>query len=239
VILDGKLLMFMVRAQNAGSGLGFKSTGWGAVLIDNLAADPADWQIQKLTVPQNDFGVLVGSASVLSVGEHVVAFSVGDDEHDVYLVRWRLADAATGDLARPEWWAGAERGWVEQRKLAKLPAPLMTQGQTEFTVHFSPELDRYLQLQFEGFPRTPIGIRTAGALTGPWSKLQSCFSPEEMGDKGRDLMLYAAKAHPEQAARGLAITYASNTLDLVQLLDDPKVYYPRFARVTLRPSAKQ
>jgi hypothetical protein len=239
VILDGKLLMFMVRAQNAGSGLGFKSTGWGAVLIDNLAADPADWQIQKLTVPQNDFRVLVGSASILSVGEHVVAFSVGDDKHDVYLVRWHLADAAVGDLARPEWWAGAERGWVKQQKLAKLPAPLMTKGQTEFTVHFSPELDRYLQLQFEGFPRTPIGIRTADSLTGPWSKLQSCFSPEEIGDKGRDLMLYAAKAHPEQAARGLAITYASNTLDLVQLLDDPKVYYPRFARVTLRPSAKQ
>ena len=66
-----------MRAHDAGWGLGFNTSGWGAVLIDNLAADPDHWQVRKLAVPQNDFRVLVGSAGVVIDGEHVVAFSVG------------------------------------------------------------------------------------------------------------------------------------------------------------------
>jgi len=238
VILDGKLLAFLMRAHNADRELSFDTDGWGAVLIDNLEADPDHWQVRKLTVPQNDFGVLVGSASLLRDGEHVIAFSVSAKSHDVFLVRWRLADAAAGDLARPQWWAGAEHGWVEQQKLAKLPTPLLKPGQTEFTVHFSRDLNCYLQFQFEGFPLTPIGIRTAESLTGPWSTLETIYRPEEIRSDAPSLMLYAAKAHPEQVADGLAMTYCSNTFQLAQIFDNPKVYYPRFVRATLRRSAK-
>ena len=184
-------------------------------------------------MPQNDFRVLVGSAGVVSDGQHVLAFSVSADTHDVFLVRWSCEEAATGDLARPEWWTGTEGGWIEQGKLRELPAPLFEDGQTEFTVHFSRELDCFLQFQFEGFPQSPIGFRTARSLAGPWSNLQLCFWPEEIHDKNRKLTLYAAKAHPEQKSAGLAITYASNYLDLAQLLVDPEAYYPRFAILKL------
>ena len=39
-------------------------------------------------------------------------------------------------------------------------------------------------------------------------------------------MLYAAKAHPEQKCDGLALTYASNTHKLEQLLDSSTIYLP-------------
>ncbi len=240
LLIDGKLLVFFMRAhtKDPNSAMGFDTDGWTAVLIDNPEADPDNWQLRQLDAPQNDFGVLVGSASLVRDGEHLVAFSVGGESHDVYLVRWPLAGAAAGNFERPEWWAGAERGWVAQRSLTALPTPIMRQGQTEFTVDFSRQLDCFLQFQFEGFPLTAVGFRTADSLTGPWSSLTPCYRPEELDPAQSGLMLYAAKAHPEQAAQGLALTYASNTFDFAQLLDSPGIYYPHFFRVEWGRSAK-
>jgi hypothetical protein len=240
LLVDGKLLLFFMQAhtKEANNAMGFDTDGWAAALIDNPEADPDRWRIRWLDAPQNDFRVLVGSASIVRDGEHVVAFSVGGDTHDVYLVRWPRNDVSTGNLVRSEWWTGAERGWVAQSSLRALPTPLLTQGQTEFTVHFSRRLDCYLQFQFAGFPRTPVGFRTARALTGPWSLLTPCYRPEELGQIKSSLMLYAAKAHPEQASQDLALTYASNTFELEQLLDSPEIYYPHFFTVELGQPAK-
>ena len=124
ILVEGKLLMFLMRVRNAEGGLNFQTTGWGAVLIDNVESDPDRWEIRQLNAPQNDFRVMVGSASVVRDGDYLVAFSVSDDSHDVFLVRWRLADAAVGELSRPEWWTGNQRGWIEQSELDFLPAPL-------------------------------------------------------------------------------------------------------------------
>lgn len=236
LLIDGKLLMFMMRARDANRKLAFEVTGWGAVLIENIDASPDRWQVRKLTAPQNRFGVLVGSASLLRDGEHLIAFSVSDKAHDVYLLRWRLDDAAKGDLSQPQWWAGAEAGWVDQGKLEELPAAVIKKGQTEFTVHFSRPLGRYVQFQFAGFPKSPIGFRTAQSLTGPWSELNDFFQTEEIQTDDPEMMLYAAKAHPELSTDGLAMTYCSNTFQLESLLDNLDLYFPRFLRVKLTPA---
>lgn len=238
VTIDGKILMLMMRARNAKKKLAFETTGWGAVLIDNSGEAPDKWQVRKLAAPQNNFGVLVGSATLIQEGEHLVAFSVASDSHDVFLVRWRLADAARGDLSDPAWWAGTKKGWIAQDKLVNLPEPVFIQGQTEFTVHFSRRLNRYVQVQFSGFPLTPIGLRTSPSLTGPWTALEEFYSPEELhSEKNQsnepERMLYAAKAHPELASEGLALTYCSNTYDIKLLFDGLDLYFPRFLQVKL------
>jgi hypothetical protein len=238
LILDGKLLALSMRVRDAVGDLNFMTTGWGAVLIDNLQQEPSQWKIQKLVVPQNKFGVLVGSASVVQDGDHVIAFSVQERSHDVFLVRWSLADAAKGDLSHPEWWTGEETGWTPQHELTELPTPIFAPGQTEFTVHWSEELDCYLQIQFIGFPRTPLGFRTARSLTGPWSALEPFYRPEEVLTDDPGVMLYAAKSHPEQAADGLALTYASNALQVARVVEDQSLYYPRFIIVKVELSSE-
>ena len=100
-IIDGKILMFLMRARDANRKLAFDITGWGAVLIDNIERCPDQWQIRKLVVPQNRFDVLVGSATIIKDGEHLVAFSVACRISRCVFVRWRLADAAQGDLSSP------------------------------------------------------------------------------------------------------------------------------------------
>ncbi|QEG36395.1 sialate O-acetylesterase [Bythopirellula goksoeyrii] len=243
LVVDGKIIMLLMRARNANKKMAFETTGWGAVLIDNIKRPPDQWQIRKLDCPQNRFDVLVGSATLIKDSEHLVAFSVASESHDVYLVRWRLVDVAEGDLSSPEWWTGSTSDWVAQDKLVELPEPVFESGQTEFTVHFSREMNRYVQVQFSGFPLTPIALRTAPSLTGPWTALEEFYSPEEtipgsskIDDSER--MLYAAKAHPELASEGLALTYCSNTYDINHLFDGLDLYFPRFLQVDL-PETKE
>ncbi|HEY4235042.1 MAG TPA: DUF4185 domain-containing protein [Lacipirellulaceae bacterium] len=228
---DGKLLVLFMRARDAEGKLSFITTGWGAVLIDNLQETPDHWRVKKLTVPQNDFDVLVGSGSVLVDGDFVKAFSARSSrDHEIFLVRWPLTDAMAGDLARPQWWAGEERGWIDQANLDELPTPVMTPGSTEFVVYFSQEMGVYVQMQFTGFPQSSIGARFAHALTGPWSTLKPFYAPEEMQAQDPGILLYAAKPHPEQAADGQAMTYCSNTFKLARVLEENNIYFPRFIR---------
>lgn len=236
IFIDGKLLVFFMRSwtKDPTHAMGFDTDGWAATLVENPADPPDQWQLRRLECPQNNLDILVGSASLVRHGDYLVAFSVDDKEHGVYLARWPWKEAAIGDLSGLEWWAGDEQGWVPQPGLLQSPATIMEKGQTEFTVTKAPNGGGFLQFQFEGFPVTPIGIRTAANLIGPWSRVRPFLPAENLVAPTPGLMLYAAKAHPEQKCAGLALTYASNTHKLEQLLDSSTIYYPRFVRVTLQ-----
>ncbi|MBX3427888.1 MAG: DUF4185 domain-containing protein [Pirellulales bacterium] len=234
VVLGDKLLLFLMRAANADEGLGFRSTGWGAVLCSGIDQPPDRWRIDKLAVPQNDFETLVGSGSVVAEGDCVYAFS--HCPRGIQLLRWDRSDAAVGDLSRARWYDRRRDVWIEQAELQKLPEPIFAPGQTEFTVHRLPKQGLYLQVQFLGFPRTVIGYRTAPKLTGPWSTLATLFAPQELAADDSEVMLYAGKLHPEQQADGIALTYASNSFGLSRVVTDQSLYFPRFALVTPAPA---
>ena len=231
-IIDGKLVVFFMRVRTAKSPLGFESRGWGAALIDNPAESPSRWHVRMLAAPPNPWDVFVGSSSVLLEGRRVIACSVANESHDVFLVSWPAEAVAEGDVSRPEWWSGVQRGWVAQSDLAELPPPLLRSGQTEFTLHRTPNNAAYLQLQFASFPKSPIAYRTAPAIVGPWTELAPAYSPAEAKSPDKRLTCYAAKAHPELRGPGLVVTYCTNTFDFAQLIDDSAIYYPRF--LTLR-----
>jgi hypothetical protein len=93
-------------------------------------------------------------------------------------------------------------------------------------------------MQFTGFPQSPIGARFAHSLTGPWSPLQPFHAPEEMQRNDPGILLYAAKAHPEQVADGQAMTYCSNTFKIARVMAENDIYFPRFIRVKFQPSDK-
>jgi hypothetical protein len=239
ILFNDKLLVFFMQSwtKDPTHAMGFETDGWAATLVENIERSPKQWRLRRLEVPQNELNVLVGSAAVVRDGDYLVAFSSGGKEHQVYLVRWRWEAAAMGNLSQPEWWTGAERGWVDQSKLTERPVPVIKSGQTEFSVFHSRELNRYLQFQFSSYPVSPICLRIAERLIGPWSEPQVCIRETELMRAVPNLMLYAVKAHPELKCDGLALTYASNTTRLEQLLDSSTIYYPRFVRVTLNRPA--
>lgn len=241
VLLDDKLLIYLVRVRNAAEArLGFAVEGWEAVLIHNAQDDPSDWEMEFVSTPQNSMGVMVGSGSSLRQGDWVYSFgSDNSRRHNLFLTRIRVADAMVGDFADLEWFNGSEEAWLKQAQIdARPPLPLVRDGQTEFTVHYEVKLDSFLLTQFQSFPRSPIIVREAQQLTGPWSNGQTVFVPEEATPSREDVMLYASKAHPEQTTEGLAVTYCTNAVRPADLLTSEELYYPRFVRFTFETQAE-
>lgn len=112
-----------------------------------------------------------------------------------------------------------------------MPTPLFEDGQTEFTVHRAAS-GRFVVVQTVGFGAATIGIRTAPALTGPWSGVAPVWRLP--GSWRAGALIYAAKANPELDAEGaLAVTYIPSSFDIATVVADETLYYPRFIRLKL------
>lgn len=234
--LEGQLLLFFMKVRRTGDGaFGFAAFGWAALAIDNPDEAPDRWHLRWLDTPPNDFGVMIGSGSVLRVGDHLHAYGSVEPGpgHAISLVRWPLASVRRLDLSKPEWWDAVSERWLPQDQLRQRPAPVFADAQTEFTVHFEPRLQRLLEVQTHGFGAADLTMRSAPAATGPWTALQKIHRPEEAAQPR--VMIYSGKAHPELIGADLVLTYATNT-DWERCLDDPKIYYPRFLKVALPPT---
>ena len=229
LLVEGKLIIFLMATRPSPESLGFAHTGWRAVLIPNPDQSPAAWQLDWLETPSNPFGLIV-SGSVFREGQHVLAYSVREPEHTIHLVRWPVEGLVGGDLSQPQWWAGEERGWVPQQDLRDVPQALFAGGQTEFSVHYEPALDRFLAIQTVGFGPADLGFRLGDSPVGPWTSLETFYRPEEYGQSR--ILIYAAKAHPQLAGADLVLTYATNTYPYARLVLRNDLYYPPFLRAT-------
>ena len=223
------LILFMMQTESSSGGLGFTTDAWQALYVDNPDADPEAWNVRMLDAPPNGLGAIVGSASVLAVGDRMVAF--GPDQspnHGVYLAAWPLAAASGGDLSNVAFWNGSAWGGTAQI--------VMDDAQSEFSVHQDPGSHAWIQIQSVGFGGTTIGMRTAASVEGPWAPPVTVYTPPESSRSG--VLVYAAKAHPELSGADLVLTYASNDSDFGTLVSDLSLYFPRFVRLTYASPAQ-
>jgi hypothetical protein len=233
VLVDGKLLIFMMRVRTKEGGLGFDVVGWGAVLIDNPQDNPAKWRKTYFDFDHTTDDVMIGCGSSLRRGKWLYTFCA-DSFHlrSNYLARFALDEVLHGDFSRPQWWNIRNKCWQSRATSEQpFPPPLFAPGAPEFTVHFDAGRKRYLLFQMEGYPLGHVTMRQACRLTGPWLCRTDPILPEEGQAPQPGLMIYSAKAHPEQQAPGLAVTYCTNSKDLGTLVRDESLYYPRFLRV--------
>ena len=230
VRVGDRLLLFLNRVRSADTGLGFESAGWTAWMVDNPDAEPSTWRMARLATPPNPLGALVGFSAVLRLGGHVYAFGSQDPvkSHPIFVVRWPVQQARQGALSNPEWWAGERLGWVPDSSAAPRQ-PIFENGQSELTVHADEATERFLAVQTQGFGPAYVMMRAALALTGPWSEPKMMYRPSEYHRP--NVMIYAAKAHPELTGADLVLTYATNTFQFAEQLTDPLIYYPRFVRL--------
>lgn len=229
--VDDRLVLFLSRTRSTDSGLGFESLGWAAWMVDNPDEEPSLWRMHRLDTPSNPLGVLVGFATVLREGEHVVAIGSRDPvpTHPIHAVRWSVEQVRAGRLLEPEWWGGETRGWIPD-SLSRQSRPLFDDGQSAVTLHRDPETGQYLAAQTRGFGPADVVLRAAPALTGPWSQPSFVYRPPEFDRPG--VMIYSARAHPELTGADLALTYDTNTFEFAEQLADSTIYYPSFVRLT-------
>jgi hypothetical protein len=233
IFVEDRLIIFLMRVRGIKAGLGFEVYDWEAVLIPNPKDNPLDWELRWLNIPRNKFKVIVGSASVFKTDSHIYAFCSheGSDRHAIYVVRWPVEEIIDGNLYGIEWWDKSSSQWVNQKNLTDIPEPLFLDGQTEFTVHFEERSNSYICFQTLDFGPSNIYYRTAPSLIGPWSELKKIYTPPEINEP--NIMIYAAKAHPHLTGSDIVLTYATNSSEISDLLNNTSLYYPRFIKIRM------
>ncbi len=229
------LVVFLVRVRLSDNPLGFEAAGWKAVFVPNADAEPTLWA-QRKVFDEPGSRVLVGSACCLVTDGYLYAFGSDVAGGRAYAARWPVSRAAVGDLSAPEWWMGPGIGWTSAPRRTRGPAPVFTGAQSEFSIHFVPDLKGYLAVQTISMTDRRVGVRYAPAIDRAWSDPAGVYAPPECAD--RTLFVYAAKAHTAFDGTWGAITYAVNTLDESRLLSDMNIYYPRVLKVTLCTAAQ-
>jgi hypothetical protein len=227
VRIDSMLAVFLMRVCHSDSGLSFKTCGHAAFLISDLEDDPGNWTVSWLQLPDNPFGIMLGAATIVEP-PYLYAFSVKEPgDHSMYLARWLTDSVLAGSTEAIEWWTGDSSAWVLQARMTSAPTMLFPDGATELSVVYDARADQYLSIQTVGFGAADVIMRTSPSLTGPWSPLQLVYQPPEKSKP--NVIIYAAKAHPEISGADLIITYNTNA-PTETIIADTTIYYPRLVR---------
>jgi hypothetical protein len=221
ILIRDKLVIFLIEETSTDSGPGFEAVGWYIAIVDNPSDNPNEWNI-KYVKGSETFGVVVGSSAVLKDENHVYAFGVKEPAtHETYLLRFDKNKLLNGNISELEWWI--DNSWTDEVYEEPKSATLFI-GQTEFSVHYDKELDKYVQIQTYGFGRASIGYRLADELHGPWSESVLIYTPPLKEEKE---FVYSANAHPELESDGLIITYNINNGDFGRLINNEEIYFPK------------
>lgn len=225
--LGPSLLLFLMRVKSVPDGLGFRVADWDAVSISNPDDPPTLWRIRRLETKDDGRGIIVGSGGLLVDGDWLYAYGAHEPGgRSIHLARFPLSEAKEGNLRGLQWWTRADGFVTDAPEVA--PAALISDGQTEFTVHRDSGSGRLLLFQTVGFGGADLGIRTATRPEGPWFPPEIVFRPPERGRER--ILIYQGKAHPELAGADLVLTYCTNHLDFATAVADETLYFPRFLR---------
>jgi hypothetical protein len=226
-LIKDKLIVFLFEEGNTKAGFGFEAIGWYVAIIDNPFENPLNWNIKYIKGPET-FGVIVGSSAVIKDKNFIYAYGVTEpSSHEVYLLRMPIDKLMDGNITDLEWWI--ESGWENRIAKYPVPSPLFI-GQTEFSVHYQPNLNQYVQIQTYGFGHASIGYRLAYQPEGPWSTPVIFYKPHLENQKE---FVYSANAHPELIADGILVTYNVNIGDFGELVRNENIYFPKFIRIKL------
>jgi len=235
----GPLVIFLYAlVATPGKGLGFEPVGYAIAVIANPDQPLQAWKPRIIGAKADTFDAVPATA-VIQANGYVVALAIRQQgTHAGFLVRYPMAALARGDITKAEWWAGDARGWVPASVLGKEgPAIVLDDAGSECSIHWDMRTRTFIHVASYGFGATTIGLRTALALTGPWSAPAFVYRPPE--SDGPRPFVYAAKAHPELVGpepADLVVTYATNSFESADLLTvegERTLYWPRFVAVRI------
>ena len=236
---EGPLVIFLYATVGTpGEGLGFANAGYSIAVIDDPDASLEKWRPRIYDMAPSSFDAVPATAVTQDRG-YIVAVAIRQEgTHAGALVRYPAASLSQGDVGDAEWWAGGERGWVPEASLdTSGPVYVLDDAGSECSLHWDGRVGSFVHVASYGFGSSTIGLRTAPAITGPWSPAEVVYRPPE--SDGPQPFVYAAKAHPELAGvetADLVVTYATNSFefgDLFTQQGENSLYWPRFVIVHL------
>jgi hypothetical protein len=215
--VGSELVLFLSEITSSDAGLGFEGVGTRMLRIENPDAEPAAWTWNARLLPADGRAHGVG---VVAEGDFLYSLTTRQTIFfDVELERWPLG-SLDGDST---WWNGSAFSSSSEG-----PMPIWTGGAPEFIT--ARHCGEYVTVESQGFGATDIVLRRAPALTGPWAEPVKVFHPEE-SDRPNPFV-YAGKFHPDLTGGDIVATYAANSFDFAEVVQDMTLYFPRFVRIS-------
>lgn len=232
------LYMFLKQIENTGAKTGFAFRGVSESLghVCNPSDHPSKWKIAQRKVPfcayREDGSRTFGSA-LLADGAYVYVYGLDSTRSAKGSNAMILARAPADRFGDFGHWRFLRGGtWVTD--FANCDS-LCSNMASEFSVSYLPAIRSYVAVYTQGGLFGRIVMRTALRPEGPWSEPVLIY---DCPDKNwhEKTFSYAAKAHPElaKAPNELIITYATNSFEFSDLMDDARLYWPRFIRATVQ-----
>ena len=230
---EGPLISFLHKTKSTpGVGLGFANTGYALAIIKNPDLPPSAWKPVIINAKQSAFDAVPATALVRE-GNYIVGLALKQEgTHAGALVRYLSSSLADGNIDNPQWWTGPNLGWVGEQDLGPAgPVFVIEDAGAESSLHWDQKTQSFIHIATYGFGAATIGMRTAPALTGPWSDPVEIYSPPELD--GPRPMIYGAIAHPElqgPITGDLVVTYATNSFEFADMFTEygsKHLYWPR------------
>ena len=215
----------------------FKVVGTWLGLVANPDESPTRWRITQTKVPWSTFsaagGVLWGSA-ILQLDDFLYIYGTAEDvSKDIVRKHMILARVPVSSLADfSQWRFFADGNWVSDHRRASLLSPNMPH---EYSVTYVPALKHFVAVHSEDGLSDTILLRLSPKPQGPWSEPFPIFQCPEAGWDD-SIFCYAAKAHSVLSERPdeLIVTYIANSVDFHTVVQDTRLYRPRFLRITFQ-----
>lgn len=225
---DGTSLVFLSRVKTVdpASPLGFEIVGTDVARLAPAETPPADW--------------LLTIEPLYDGKDWIVGTGAARDGDDTLLLAAAQPPVQTGHQMAVLRLTHAASAWsLEARDARQIwrpfpqnrPTNVLAAGSSEASLSRTKKGWRVVHSQ-GGLAQPHVMIRSAADPEGTWSAPQVIFQYPEMTIASprwrKGVFCYAAKAHPEFSKEGkLFVTYACNTTQQEQLLDDITIYRPR------------
>ncbi|WP_345274907.1 hypothetical protein [Litoribaculum gwangyangense] len=212
----------------------FSLLGYTLAKISNPAVVPDRWNIEYIPIP--DFG-----NPSLGIGAHVklenyIYFFISRHDKAQVLVRKQLDFIDISE--KPFEYFALNKTWKEGLDTNDMDT--IVNGFRNTTVNYHPEMKQWVMICDIKFLDNKIKMRTASALTGPWSdeidiyeipevttgnssytESNFCYLPREC------IQNYDSKKHV------MLLTYDINNPDFSKINANPKIYTPKVIRIQL------
>ncbi len=233
------IISSQIDKTDGGGAFGFRTVGRSMLTVSNPHEPPNSWLVTETSMPN----VIVEPRRELSFGAAMLVdgdqvYVLGTDETrkpgampDRHLIIARAPAAKFEDTTGWRYWTA--KGWQADFRQADHIADEMA---SECSITYLPRWRQYVLIYTQSGLSAKIRARTAPKPWGPWSEPVTVYEcPEAAWDKR--IFCYGAKAHPELAGDDeLVINYVANSFDLAQVVNDARLYWPRFVSVKIRPN---
>ncbi|HEX4147420.1 MAG TPA: DUF4185 domain-containing protein, partial [Pirellulales bacterium] len=222
------LLAKRVRKRDAGEP-GFQFDWYANDLLEiaNYTDEPTAWRWRRIALPFGKDAPQLSSACLAEGGFFYIyglfpAARLARLSRPLAVARVAQNELAASNPPTWEFWSQQEQGGSWSASHERL-ATLFHDAAPEMTVNRVPGINGLVATYTSLGMSREIRLRVASRPEGPWSAAVLAYRCPEDSPK---LLIYAAKAHPEQIATPgeLVITYCCNTGSLAEHMSRPDIY---------------